>query len=109
MRKFLASILLVLTLFPSVHSALEAWDHSHHSHAAACEEEGTHMHPQEVHCELNHFAFLSTPWEPQSFQCTPHFPPAQTPQTGYESPAAVRGIGKTDARGPPSGNLFANV
>jgi hypothetical protein len=109
MRKFLVAIFLLLALFPSVHSTLEAWEHSHHSHTAACEEVGSHMHPKEVHCQLDHFAFLSTPWEPHFFQCAPHFLPAQTPQTAYESPAAVRWIGKTDARGPPSGNLFANV
>ena len=109
MRKFLVAIFLLLALFPSVHSTLEAWEHSHHSHAVACEEEGTHMHPKEVHCQVDHFAFFTTPGEPHIFQFAPHFPPGQTPQTAYESPAAVQGIGKTDARGPPSGNLFANV
>jgi hypothetical protein len=109
MRKLLASFFLLLALLPSVHSAMEAWEHSHHSHAAACEEKGTHMHPKESHCHVDHFAFLSTPWEVLHFQVAPRFLPAQTPQTDYESPAAVQWIGKTDARGPPSGNLFANV
>ena len=79
MRKFLVAIFLLLALFPSVHSTLEAWEHSHHSHAAACEEEGAHMHPKEVHCQLDHFAFLSTPWEPHFFQCAPIFSQLKRP------------------------------
>jgi len=109
MRKFLASIFLLLTLFPSVHSAIEAWEHGQHSHAAVCEEKGTHLHSKEAHCQVDHFAFLSTPWEALFFECVPYFPPVQSLQTAYESPVSVRWIGKTDARGPPSGNLFANV
>lgn len=105
----LMPLFLFLALFPRVHGAFEAWEHSHHSHAAACEEDGAHMHPQEAHCQLDHFAFFSTPWEVLHFYVAPLSTYPQRVQTGYTMPYAARYFGKTDARGPPCGSLFANV
>ena len=109
MRKLLATIFLLLALVPSVHSVLEAWEHIHHSHAAASEEKGTHMHSKEAHCQVDHYAFLSTPWEALRFHVARPTTYPQRVQTGYTRPYAARFFRKTDTRGPPYGNLSANV
>jgi len=109
MRKLVVFKFLLLALLPSVQSAFEALEHSHHSHASACEEVGTHMHPKEAHCQVDHFAFLSTPWEVLHFQVAPLTTYPKRVQTGYTRPYSARFFGKTDVRGPPSRTLFANV
>ncbi len=109
MRKLVVLLFLLLALFPSVHTALEAWEHSHHSHAVACEEEGTHMHPKEAHCQVDQFTFFSVPWEAISFQKVVRQVYLQRDFTAYHGPLTACESGKTDVRGPPSRTLFANV
>lgn len=109
MRSHVVSILLLLALFPIVHDAFEAWEHSQHSHAAACEEGGTHTHPKEVHCQLDHFAFFSTPWEALYFHLAPRLAYPQAGLTRYKSVCSARFFGKRDARGPPTREIVVNV
>ena len=109
MRKLVVFKFLLLALLPSVQSAFEALEHSHHSHASACEEVGTHMHPKEAHCQVDQFTFFSVPWEAISFQKVVRQAYLQRDFTAYHGPLTACESGKTDVRGPPSRTLFANV
>ncbi|MDG1252311.1 MAG: hypothetical protein P8N56_01390 [Schleiferiaceae bacterium] len=109
MPAWFSRFFLLLFLWPSIHGAIESWEHSHHDHAMACQEEGVHFHALEGHCDISACIFLGCEWDFSQPEIQSVFenktPVATTYLASYFDPH----FGMISARGPPLMGTLAIV
>jgi|SaaInl5LU_22_DNA_1037371.scaffolds.fasta_scaffold00244_20 hypothetical protein len=109
MPAWFSRFFLLLFLWPSIHGAVESWEHSRHNHALACQEEGVHFHALEGHCDISACVFLGCEWDFSQPEIQSVFENKTRIATTYLASNINPFFGRISVRGPPLKAAFTTV